>query len=90
MVAAVGAVACMLLTLRQARLEAANELAESRLRIQRLDRRLSMVRADIASRVVPDSVRDLTGDVPLGFEPIATTAPDDDEAAETRLAGETR
>ena len=53
---AVGVGACWLLALRQARLEAANELAEARLRIAACDERLTMLRASIAVGVTPEHV----------------------------------
>ena len=51
-----GVCACTLLALRQARLEAANELAMTRLRVRRLDERISQVRTKIAPLVTPQNV----------------------------------
>ncbi|MBK7405235.1 MAG: hypothetical protein IPJ41_11530 [Phycisphaerales bacterium] len=53
---ALGVCACSLLALRQARLRAANELAEARLRIRAIDERVSIVRTEVASRVTPEEI----------------------------------
>ncbi|HZW10394.1 MAG TPA: hypothetical protein VFF69_10870 [Phycisphaerales bacterium] len=57
---ALGVCACSLLALRQARLQAANELAEARLRVRSIDERVSLVRAGIAASVVPSEVEHMT------------------------------
>lgn len=53
----IGACACTLLSLRQARLQAAHELTRAQLRVRECDDRLWAMRADIARRVMPDQVR---------------------------------
>jgi hypothetical protein len=58
-----GVCACSLLALRQARLQAANELAEARLRVRAIDERVSLVRTEIASRVLPLEVEAMTTEV---------------------------
>ncbi len=55
----IGAVACTLLALRQSRLQAAHELADTQLRIRAQDEALWRLRARIASRVTPERVADL-------------------------------
>jgi hypothetical protein len=60
---ALGVCACSLLALRQARLQAANELAEARLRVRAIDERVSLVRAGIAASVVPSEVEHMTAEV---------------------------
>lgn len=71
----IGVCACTLLALRQSRLQAANELAEARLRVRAIDERVSLVRAEIARAVTPSEVErmaDESGDlrgrlIPLGL-----------------------
>ncbi len=53
---ALGIVGCSLLALRQSRLQAASELAQTQLRIGRLDERLWLLRGEIARRVSPEAV----------------------------------
>lgn len=55
----IGACACTLLSIRQARLQAAHELARAQLRVHEADDRLWAVRAEIGRRVVPDHVRQM-------------------------------
>jgi len=58
-VAAIGLTACGLLSMRQARLQAAHELADAQLRIWRHDEELLRLRALIAERVTPERVRQM-------------------------------
>ncbi len=53
---ALGIVGCSLLAMRQSRLQAASELAQTQLRIGRLDERLWLLRGEIARRVSPEAV----------------------------------
>lgn len=57
---ALGICACSLLALRQARLQAANELAEARLRVRAIDERVSRARTAIAGLVTPEQVESMT------------------------------
>ncbi|MEZ6243653.1 MAG: hypothetical protein R3B57_11495 [Phycisphaerales bacterium] len=50
-----------LLAMRQSRLQAAHELAEARLRIERHEMRISELRAQIAERITPEQVRVMLG-----------------------------
>lgn len=52
----VGLCACALLTVRQLRMEAAHQLAQTRLRILERDSALQRLRAQIAARVTPERV----------------------------------
>lgn len=65
LIACVGAIACGLLTLRQARLQAANEYAEARLRIRALNERVSAIRATLASEITPDRVEEMASEIGL-------------------------
>lgn len=56
LVLTIGATACGLLTLRQARLQAASELAQAQIRIGRSDERLWALRSQIAAQVTPSNV----------------------------------
>ena len=68
---ALGICACTLLALRQARLQAANELAEARLRVRAIDERVSVVRTAIASHVTPEEVEAMTRQILAPLEPLA-------------------
>ena len=67
---ALGICACSLLALRQARLQAANELAEARLRVRGIDERVSIVRAVIAGSVTPEQVEEMTRQVATPMVPL--------------------
>lgn len=56
---ALGIVGCTVLALRQQRLQAAHELAESQLRIRRSDEQLWLLRTQIAHRLNPEAIRDM-------------------------------
>ncbi|MDX2116691.1 MAG: hypothetical protein SFY96_00740 [Planctomycetota bacterium] len=58
-VLALGACGCTLLALRQARLQAAHDLAKTQLDIQRADEQLWKLRAQIADRVTPIRVEEM-------------------------------
>lgn len=68
---ALGICACSLLALRQARLQAANELAGARLRVRGIDERVSIVRAVIAGSVTPEQVEEMTRQVAMPMVPLA-------------------
>lgn len=55
----IGVCACTLLSLRQARLQAAHELTRAQLRVRECDDRLWAMRAEIARRVMPDQVHQM-------------------------------
>lgn len=74
LIVALGVCACTLLALRQARLQAANELAEARLRVRAIDERVSLVRTEIASQVVPSSVEEMTGEAGGAIGPLIPVA----------------
>lgn len=62
-VLAMGVCALAMLTMRQARLQLAHEVAQTQLRIQRADERLWEMRASIASLVSPGRIRELAADL---------------------------
>lgn len=68
---ALGICACTLLALRQARLQAANELAEARLRVRAIDERVAVVRTAIAACVTPEQVERMTDEIRTPLEPLA-------------------
>lgn len=80
-IVALGVCACTLLALRQARLQAANELAEARLRVRVIDERVSLVRTEIASRVVPGEVEHMTAEIAGMLGPLVPLAVDDPRSA---------
>lgn len=57
LIAAVVLLALSLLSIRQARLQAAHELTRARLRVADLDRRMLDVRGEIAHSLTPESLR---------------------------------
>ncbi len=72
-IVAVGVCACTLLAMRQARLQAAHDLAEARLRVRALDERVALRRAEIGRLVSPEQVRRMAEELESdfgGFEPI--------------------
>lgn len=69
---ALGVCACSLLALRQARLQAANQLAEARLRVRAVDERVSLVRTAIAGRVTPEQVEQMTDEAQEPLVPLAS------------------
>lgn len=58
LILAFGACGGGLLAMRQSRLQAAHELAESRLRVERHELRVRELRAQIAARITPEKVID--------------------------------
>lgn len=60
MIVALGAFACALLAMRQSRLQAASEIAQAQLRIQKLDDELLRTRSEIARRLAPHELEALT------------------------------
>lgn len=84
-IVALGICACSLLALRQARLQAANELAEARLRVRAIDERVSRARTAIARLVTPEQVESMTEWMNEPLVPLASQqplSPASDEAAE--------
>lgn len=72
-IVAVGVCACTLLAMRQARLQAAHDLAEARLRVRAIDERVALRRAEIGRLVSPDEVRRMAEELGAefgGMEPI--------------------
>ena len=69
---AAGACGCALLAVRQARMQAAHELAESRLRILELEQRLQLVRAEVAAHLHPEEIEQLAAHSGR-FRPLAAT-----------------
>lgn len=55
-IVSIGLAACGLLAMRQARLQAAHELAQAQLRIARVDERLLTLHAQIAERITPANI----------------------------------
>lgn len=65
-VVAMGVFGCALLAMRQARLQAAHELAQTQLRLRSSDERLFKLRTQIGASVRPEDVRSLlTGTMSL-------------------------
>lgn len=72
-IVAAGVCACTLLAMRQARLQAAHDLAEARLRVRAIDERVALRRAEIGRLVAPGEVRRMVQELEPdfgGLEPI--------------------
>jgi len=73
LVVGAGLAASALLAMRHSRMEAAHELAESRLRIRHVEHELQILRAQIAARTTPAKIERLAADLgpmrPIGVEP---------------------
>ena len=71
---ALGLCAAALLSLRQMRTQAAHELAEARLRVLQRDNELWRLRAQIAERITPERIQELTARIhptrPVDTEPV--------------------
>lgn len=76
---AMGVVAIVVLSLRQARLEAVHELAEAQKRFHQHDRDLYRLRAQIADAIRPDRVHTMAMALgtlhPIGIDPITPEGP---------------
>ena len=73
-----------LLVQRQARLQAAHELTEARLRVRKVDRELLTVRAQIAALTTPTEVErmsELLGETSPAIESDELTAEGDEQAS---------
>ncbi|MFZ4574457.1 MAG: hypothetical protein ACOYN0_08675 [Phycisphaerales bacterium] len=72
-----GAFAAGLLSLRQSRLQVASEITQCQLRIEQADLRLWKLRAQIAAKVTPRQVEELSKDAgtlrPLALPPLPTS-----------------
>jgi len=77
-VLALGACGCSLLAIRQARLQAAHDLAKTQLDIQRADEELWKLRAAIAERVTPVRVEEMAVEMADLRPLLATPAPTPD------------
>ncbi len=59
LILSLGIVACALLAVRQARIQAFHELTQTRLRIKRQDEQILLLRTDIAGLVTPEHVHEM-------------------------------
>ncbi len=88
-IVAIGLTACGLLAMRQARLQAAHELAQAQLRIARVDERLLTLHALIADEITPGRIRQMrlaaleAGGMPTPSSARAWDRLKDDSAHET-------
>lgn len=76
-VISMGIFGCSLLAMRQARLQAAHELAQTQLRIRASDERLFKLRAQIGFQVRPEDVRSMVAEMTT-LKPITPPVPDAD------------
>lgn len=58
-----GVTGMVLLSLRQDRLQAANEFAEARLRVRMLNEQVSTIRAELAMQITPDRIESLADEL---------------------------
>lgn len=61
LVISVGVVACVLLGVRQQRLDAVGEMTRTQLRMMELDRDINVLRTEIATNILPEHVEQLAG-----------------------------
>lgn len=54
-----GVTGLVLLSLRQDRLQAANEFAEARLRVRMFNEQVSTIRAELATKITPDRIEEM-------------------------------
>jgi len=90
-IVALALLGCALLGIRQSRMQAAHELARTRLRLAEHDARLWELRARIAERVTPGAIRTMAADLgptePMTAEAgLMLLAPESDVAAGGSLA----
>lgn len=55
----IGVIACVLLTVRQQRMQAVHELANVQREVARLDRTLAHLRLEVAERITPERVAEM-------------------------------
>jgi len=63
LILSLGIIACALLAVRQARVQAFHELTQTRLRIRTQDEQLWKLRAAIAARVIPEHVHEMAASI---------------------------
>lgn len=63
LILSLGIIACALLAVRQARVQAFHELTQTRLRIRTQDENLWKLRAAIAARVTPEHIHEMAASV---------------------------
>lgn len=62
LILALGSTGVGVLSVRQSRLVASNEMTQARMRARHLDQRSMELRAQIAQRITPDQIRAMLGD----------------------------
>lgn len=87
-VVALGACGCTLLSLRQSRIQAASEIAQTQLRINQEDERLWVLRAKIAEQVTPAQVEQMADSV-VSLRPLIppVLAPEGERTAKGKTPG---
>ncbi len=88
-VLALGATACMLLVVRQQRLETAHEMSAIHQRLMECDHSLLTLRIEIATACRPDQLRSAMSEISGGWMAVETGRPAA-APARTALAGSTR
>lgn len=90
----IGVVACILLAVRQQRVQAAHELAEVQRRVMEHDRTLWHLRTEIAAKVTPQAVSELAGkqgpSAPINADRLAELIKRESEASALVSADEQR
>jgi hypothetical protein len=74
LIVGIGMAASCLLAARQVRTQAAHELAQTRLRVMKLDNERWKLRSDIASRITPEHVQEMASRL-SALKPIAGEFP---------------
>ncbi len=72
---AMGVTACVLLTVRQQRMQAVHELANVQREVARLDRTLAHLRLEVAERITPERVAEMAKSIGAELRPIGVPEP---------------
>src|SRR5690242_8128271 len=70
-----GVTACVLLTVRQQRMQAVHELANVQREVARLDRTLAHLRLEVAERITPEKVAEMAKSIGAELRPIGVPEP---------------
>lgn len=70
-----GVIACVLLTVRQQRMQAVHELANVQREVARLDRTLAHLRLEVAERITPERVAEMAKSIGAELRPIGVPEP---------------
>lgn len=70
-----GVIACVLLTVRQQRMQAVHDLANVQREVARMDRTLAHLRLEVAQRITPERVAEMAESIGVPLRPIGVPEP---------------